>query len=94
MEIVFQGDTMLRFMELTDKDPWITDGSADTVEQIRGMGIVPKRALDVMECEVNRLLLLSSNAVIPLPYIVPRKVCLISLNLHYMGGIYSIGRTI
>ena len=69
-----QGDTVVRFLELTDKDPWITDGSADTVEQIRGAGLVPKRALDVMECEVNRLLVLSSHAVVPLPYIVPRKV--------------------
>ena len=60
-----QGDTVVRFLELTDKDPWITDGSADTVEQIRGAGLVPKRALDVMECEVNRLLVFSSHAVVP-----------------------------
>ena len=67
---------MIRYMELTDKAPWITDGSVDSVEQIRGMGMVPKRALYVMECEVNRLLLLSNNMVVPLPYIVPRKVCI------------------
>jgi hypothetical protein len=36
--------------------------------------MVPKRALNVMEGEVNRLLLLSKHAVIPTPYIVPRKV--------------------
>ena len=64
----------MRYMELAEKDPWLTDGSTDTVEQIRGMGVVAKRALDVMQCEVNRLLVLSSHALIPLSYIVPRKV--------------------
>ncbi len=61
-------------MELLEKDPWLSEGTADSVEQIRGMGLVPKPALDVMNCEVNRLLLLTRNAVVPLPYIVPRKV--------------------
>ena len=32
------------------------------------------KALNVMEGEVNRVLVLSQHAVIPLPYIVPRKV--------------------
>ena len=43
-------------------------------EQVKGIGMVPKRALNVMEGEVNRLLVLTKHAIIPFPYIVPRKV--------------------
>lgn len=43
-------------------------------EQIKGMCLVPKQSVNVMECEVNRLLLLSQNAIIPLSYVVQRKV--------------------
>ena len=49
--------------------------STDTVEQAKGIALVPKLACDVMSGEVNRVLLLTKNGVIPLPYIVPRKVC-------------------
>ncbi len=69
-----QGDTTVRFLELAEKEPWLTDGSVDGVEQVRGAALTPKRALDVMACEVNRLLVLTAHALIPLPYIVPRKV--------------------
>jgi len=46
----------------------------DTVEQLKGLALVPKRALDVMNCEVNRLLVLAQQSVIPVSYNVPRKV--------------------
>ena len=45
--------------------------------QHKGVAMVPKRALDVMSCEVNRLLQLSKNSIIPIPYVVPRKVRLL-----------------
>lgn len=48
--------------------------SVETVEQLKGLTLVPKRALDVMKCEVNRLLVLGQHSIIPVPYIVPRKV--------------------
>ena len=44
------------------------------VEQIKGAALVPKRALNVMEGEVNRVILLAKKCIIPVPYIVPRKV--------------------
>jgi coronin-1B/1C/6 len=34
---------------------------------------VPKRGLDVMKCETARLLKLTTTAVEPLSFIVPRK---------------------
>lgn len=42
-------------------------------EQTKGACLVPKRALRVMEGEVNRVLQLTSNMVIPIMYQVPRK---------------------
>ena len=37
--------------------------------------MAPKRALNVMDCEVNKLFVLTKQAIIPMPYVVPRKVC-------------------
>ncbi|CAH1777231.1 unnamed protein product [Owenia fusiformis] len=68
-----KGDNIVRFMEITEKEPYITQGSCDTVEQLMGACLVPKLSLDVMICEVNRLLLLTKQSIIPITYKVPRK---------------------
>lgn len=51
-------------------------GGVDRTEQIKGAALVPKRAMNLMEAEVNRLLVLCRNSIIPASYIVPRKVSL------------------
>ena len=51
----------------------------DRTEQIKGAALVPKRAMNLMDGEVNRVMLLCKNSVIPAPYIVPRKVCILIL---------------
>ena len=43
-------------------------------EQHKGIAMVPKLALDVMTCEVVRLLQLTKSSVVPLSYCVPRRV--------------------
>ncbi|XP_013378981.1 coronin-7-like, partial [Lingula anatina] len=68
-----KGDRNLKFVEVQDKAPYLTEGTADTVEQIKGAAMIPKRAVDVMIGEVSRILILSQSAVVPVPYIVPRK---------------------
>lgn len=40
----------------------------------RGAAVVPKVALDIMSCEVVRLLQLTDSSVVPISYQVPRKV--------------------
>lgn len=45
----------------------------ETGEQTKGACLVPKRALRVMEGEVNRIMQLTSNMVVPIMYQVPRK---------------------
>lgn len=48
-------------------------GSIDSVQQFKGAALVPKTSMNVMSGEVNRILLLASHNIIPVPYIVPRK---------------------
>lgn len=69
-----KGDTTINYMEVTDKEPYLIEGLRHTGEQTKGACLVPKRALRVMEGEVNRVLQLVSNSVIPIMYQVPRKV--------------------
>ncbi|XP_060082621.1 coronin-7-like [Ylistrum balloti] len=68
-----KGDNQIKYCELTDKSPFINENFIERTEQIKGAAMVPKRLMNVMEGEVNRLLLLTSSAIIPTPYIVPRK---------------------
>lgn len=46
---------------------------ADTAT--RGVAMVPKLVLDVMSCEVMRVLQLTDSCIVPISYQVPRKVC-------------------
>lgn len=51
----------------------------------RGAAVVPKVALDVMSCEVVRLLQLTDSSIVPISYQVPRKVCEDDLVLDVPG---------
>lgn len=46
-----------------------------TETSTRGVTLVPKMALDVMSCEVIRMLQLTDSCIVPISYQVPRKVC-------------------
>ena len=71
-----KGDGIIRIYEFEDKDPWIhklNDGFRSTTPG-KGYCMVPKRGLDIMQCETVRLMKLTNNgAVHPLKFIVPRK---------------------
>eukprot|EP00111_Clytia_hemisphaerica_P015915 TCONS_00047027-protein len=47
--------------------------TASLQQQTFGMGLAPKRSLNVMQGEVNKVYQLSKNTITPIPYIVPRK---------------------
>ncbi|CAG9819814.1 unnamed protein product [Phaedon cochleariae] len=68
-----KGDTTIGYMEVTDKEPYLIEGIRHSGEQTKGACLVPKRALHVMQGEVNRVLQLTSSSVIPIMYQVPRK---------------------
>ncbi|CAG4938212.1 unnamed protein product [Parnassius apollo] len=68
-----KGDITILYMELTDREPYLVEGLRHSGEQTKGACLVPKRALRVMEGEVNRVLQLTSSSVVPIMYQVPRK---------------------
>lgn len=68
-----KGDITISYMEVSDKEPHLIEGLRHTGEQTKGACLVPKRALNVMQGEVNRVLQLTSGSVIPITYQVPRK---------------------
>lgn len=44
-----------------------------TSDPQRGLGFVPRRALDVSQNEIARAFKLSTNSIEPLSFLVPRK---------------------
>ncbi|XP_025088826.1 coronin-7-like isoform X2 [Pomacea canaliculata] len=68
-----KSDSSIKFLELTEKSPYLTEGMTDHTEQIKGAALVPKRAMELMSGEVDRLLLLARQSIISVPFIVPRK---------------------
>jgi coronin-7 len=69
-----KGDTTIQYMEVSERDPYLIEGLRHSGEQTKGACLVPKRGMQVMQAEVNRVLQLTSTSVIPITYQVPRKV--------------------
>ena len=59
---------------------------------MKGAALIPKLGVDVMTCEVIRLMLLTKSSIIPLSYHVPRKVSQMALNLISTGNSVTYGR--
>jgi coronin-1B/1C/6 len=69
-----KGDGNVRFYEIVNEAPYCFPiNEIRTNVSAKGMAWVPKRGLNVMSCEAARLLKLTSNAVEPLSFQVPRK---------------------
>jgi len=68
-----KGDRYMQFVEVTDKDPWFVPGLRYTGEQTKGACLVPKRAMNVMQGEVVRVLQLADSSIVPITWQVPRK---------------------
>ena len=71
--IAGRGDSSIAYMEFSESEPFLSEGFRYNGEQTKGACLVPKRALKVMETEVNRVIQLTANSVVPIPYHVPRK---------------------
>lgn len=72
--IVGKGDASVTFLEITENDPYVAEALKHFMEApTRGACLVPKRAMNVMQAEVNRLLQLTPSAIVPISYQVPRK---------------------
>ncbi|CAO3595887.1 unnamed protein product [Absidia cylindrospora] len=77
MYLISRGDASIRSLQLSDvssSNPTVSDNfTCGTNASLLGATLLPKQSLDVMHTEVARLLTVSSNAVIPVSYQVPRK---------------------
>ena len=86
-----QGDTQIKYFEITDKPPYVFFLSMYQPKgPQRGAGVMPKRELDYMKCEVMRFYVLRGIMVEPTPLTVPRKVrwlhaCMLHVAAH---GVY------
>ncbi len=69
-----KGDGNIRYYELTSEAPFcypLSDFKSNS--SAKGMAWIPKRGLNVMNCETARLLKLTTSSVEPLSFRVPRK---------------------
>uniref|UniRef100_A0A3Q3NF78 Coronin n=1 Tax=Mastacembelus armatus TaxID=205130 RepID=A0A3Q3NF78_9TELE len=68
------GDTVVDCFEVSSTEPFLSQVShCLTDTSTRGVAMVPKLSLDVMSCEVMRLLQLTDSCIVPISYQVPRK---------------------
>lgn len=70
-----KGDSSIQYLEVSDTaTSFVTSVSSQVMDQQhKGVAIVPKLAMNVMKCEVVRLLQLTKSSVVPISYCVPRK---------------------
>ncbi|GAA6016484.1 hypothetical protein JCM11491_002336 [Sporobolomyces phaffii] len=70
--LVGRGDMSLKWVEVGGPAIF-TEGSTPFPSQIAGAALVPPHRLDLMKAEVNRLVVLTNDAVVPVPVTVPRR---------------------
>jgi coronin-2 len=76
--VVSQGDGNIRYYELTPNERpylhYLTEFQSKSPQ--RGLGVMPKRAVNVRDCEIYRFYKVHSTLALiePLSFIVPRKV--------------------
>ncbi len=81
-----KGDGNIRYYEVVDEAPYIhylTEFKSSNPQ--RGMAMLPKRAVNVSDCEIVRMLKLGTKLMEPISFQVPRKVNLPSL-LHTVSN--------
>jgi len=69
-----KGDGNIRYYEIVDENPYIhylSEFKSATPQ--RGCCLLPKRALNVSDCEIDRILKVSTKMVEPISFQVPRK---------------------
>ncbi|XP_074866458.1 coronin-7 isoform X2 [Carettochelys insculpta] len=68
------GESLLYCLEVCPSLPALTQVSQCLTEgKAKGAALVPKLALDVMSCEVLRVLQLTDSFIVPVSYTIPRK---------------------
>lgn len=69
-----KGDGGLKMVELGDSAPYFSDIAPLQTDMPQiSITVVPKRACDLMNTEIVRVLKLTTNSIVPISYSVPRK---------------------
>ncbi|KAF6768674.1 hypothetical protein AHF37_06268 [Paragonimus kellicotti] len=70
-----KGDSTIRYFEITDEEPYVHYiNMLTSSDPQRGMGWMPKRGLDVNQCEIARFYKLHTKGLCEvIPFTVPRK---------------------
>ncbi|XP_067134482.1 coronin-7 [Centruroides vittatus] len=69
-----KAETVVHYWEVVYREPYFVEATKHIGDiQTKGIALVPKRALNVMQAEVNRILLLGQDCIVPISYQVPRK---------------------
>lgn len=69
------GDAVIDCFEVTASEPFFSQVSHCLMDtSTRGVAMVPKVALDVLSCEVMRVLQLTDSCIVPISHQVPRKL--------------------
>jgi len=88
-----KGDGNIRYFEIVDDKPYLYGLSEykSAVPQ-KGMAMVPKRALNIAECEIARGLKLAAEVCEPISFRVPRKSDLFQDDIYpdTYSGEYSV----
>uniref|UniRef100_A0A8C8SUF9 Coronin n=1 Tax=Pelusios castaneus TaxID=367368 RepID=A0A8C8SUF9_9SAUR len=92
------GENLLYCFEVCPTLPALTQVTQCLTEgKSKGAALVPKLALDVMSCEVLRVLQLTDGFIVPISYTVPRKVSQhvgTQGSPKYRAGFRIFGRTL
>jgi len=78
-----KGDGNIRYYEIVNEEPYqfyVSEYKNNV--PCRGLAMLPKRACNVMECEVARFLKLTTSTIEPLKFIIPRKSELFQTDLY------------
>ncbi|XP_067687818.1 coronin-1C-like isoform X3 [Haliotis asinina] len=70
-----KGDSQIRYFEVTDEEPYVHYlNTYQSKESGRGVGFMPKRGLNVNNCEIARIYKLHNSGLCEvIPFTVPRK---------------------
>jgi len=69
-----KGDGNIRYFEMVDEDPYqfyISEFKTNT--PCRGVAMLPKRVVNTHDCEVTRMLKLTTSTIEPVRFVIPRK---------------------
>jgi len=69
-----KGEGLIRMYEVVDSQPYLAElVDYKSSKPSAGLAMLPKKMCDVMDCEIAKFLKLTTNAVIPLSFTVPRQ---------------------